>query len=57
VSKHGENPAKYLLALKYIEALKKISQESDTKVDFMPTRTANVLTAQTLGYNTLVSVQ
>lgn len=45
VARHGENPTKYLLAMKYIEALDKILSLKSTNVDFMPMQTAFVQTA------------
>eukprot|EP00294_Goniomonas_avonlea_P016177 CAMPEP_0114543242 /NCGR_PEP_ID=MMETSP0114-20121206/2253_1 /TAXON_ID=31324 /ORGANISM="Goniomonas sp, Strain m" /LENGTH=332 /DNA_ID=CAMNT_0001727571 /DNA_START=15 /DNA_END=1013 /DNA_ORIENTATION=+ len=53
IAKYGDNPAKYMLALKYIEALKRIAAEKGTSVEYLPQRSANVLTAKTLGYNSI----
>ena len=54
VKKHGEDPTRYLLALKYIDALKKIVASPNTSVRFLPKQTSFVQTAQALGMNTIL---
>lgn len=53
ISRTGENPTKYLLALKYIEAIKKVIQSPNTTIRFMPKDTAFLQTAQSFGLNTI----
>ena len=50
----GEDPTKYLLALKYINVLKTICTTPKTKVIFVPQETLMVQTAQLLGLNTIL---
>lgn len=54
VSKYGEDPSKYLLAMKYTDALKRVASEPDTEILFMPHETAFLQTAQRLGLNTVL---
>ncbi len=49
ISASGENPAKYLLAMKYLEALKRIIKEPNTSVRCMPDTAAAVLGAKSIG--------
>lgn len=49
----GDDPTRYLLALKYIDALKEICSSAKTKVLFVPQETLLVQTAQMLGLNTV----
>mmetsp|Transcript_15470 Transcript_15470/g.53745 ORF Transcript_15470/g.53745 Transcript_15470/m.53745 type:complete len:333 (-) Transcript_15470:21-1019(-) len=53
IARSGENPTRYLLALKYIEALKTITSLPRTTVTFMPHETAFLQTAQGFGLNTV----
>lgn len=50
----GDDPTKYLLALKYIDALKTICARPTAKVVFVPQETLFVQTAQLLGLNTII---
>jgi regulator of protease activity HflC (stomatin/prohibitin superfamily) len=54
LSAAGENPTKYLLSIKYIDALRKITALPDTSIQFMPTETAFVQTASAFGMNTIM---
>ena len=49
----GDDPTKYLLALKYIDTLKEICNSQNTKVVFAPEETLLLQTAQLLGLNTI----
>lgn len=49
ISRTGENPTRYLLALKYIDALKSIMSQPNTEVKFIPTQTAHLQTIQAFG--------
>ena len=49
IAASGENPAKYLLAMKYLEALKRIIKEPNTSVRCMPDTASAVLGAKSLG--------
>ena len=53
----GDNPTDYLLALKYIEALKTICASPNTKVVLVPQEMITLQTAQLLGLNTIVPVR
>lgn len=55
ITRTGENPTKYLLALKYIEALRAVMAASNTTVRFMPRETAFLQTAQGFGLNTIAT--
>lgn len=55
VTKHGEDPAEYLLALKYIEALRAIVNTAGTDTHFLPDRSAIVQTLQQLGIQYMYS--
>jgi regulator of protease activity HflC (stomatin/prohibitin superfamily) len=55
VKRHGENPTRYLLALKYIEALKKITAKPETRIQFLPKQTMFLQTAADLGLNTILA--
>lgn len=48
----GDDPVTYMLALKYIDALKMICSSKSTKVVFVPQETIMLQTAQLLGLNT-----
>lgn len=50
----GDDPTKYLLSLKYIDALKTICSNPQAKVVFVPQETLMVQTAQLLGLNTVI---
>ena len=55
VASAGENPTKYLLAMKYIEALDAILSKKNTQVDFMPMETAFLQTVSSeFGLNTIL---
>lgn len=54
VKAFGENPTQYLLAVKYIDALKQICQMKKTEIRFMPSQLAYVQTVQQLGVNTIM---
>lgn len=53
ISRAGENPTRYLLSLRYIDALKTITSMKDTQVRFMPHETAFLQTAADFGLNTV----
>lgn len=53
IARTGENPTRYLLALKYIEAMKAIVALPNTTVHMMPKETAYLQTAVELGINTV----
>lgn len=46
ISRSGENPTKYLLALKYIKALQKIMWQNGTSIRLLPNQTAFLQTIQ-----------
>ncbi|KAK8792475.1 hypothetical protein WA538_005565 [Blastocystis sp. DL] len=50
----GDDPIRYLLSLKYIDALKTICAGPNVKVVFVPQETLMVQTAQLLGLNTIL---
>jgi hypothetical protein len=54
VARYGENPAKYLLALKYIDALKRIAVEERTSVEFLPSGVSFLKTASEFGVSTVL---
>lgn len=55
IARTGENPTQYLLALKYIEALKRITAQPNTKVTFLPNDTAFMQTVgSAFGMNTVI---
>jgi len=51
IRRTGENPTRYLLALKYIDTLRGILSQPRTDVRFLPTQTANVMSMSGLGVN------
>jgi regulator of protease activity HflC (stomatin/prohibitin superfamily) len=53
IRRSGENPVKYLLALKYIDALRMIVSRGQTTVKVLPRETAFLQSAQALGLNTI----
>lgn len=53
VGKRGEDPAAYLLALKYIDALRSVAVQANTTVKFLPKGVTNVMTAESFGVNTI----
>mmetsp|Transcript_6905 Transcript_6905/g.16464 ORF Transcript_6905/g.16464 Transcript_6905/m.16464 type:complete len:332 (-) Transcript_6905:60-1055(-) len=53
IARAGENPTRYLLSLRYIEALKTICSLPKTKVEMMPHETAFLQTAAAFGLNTV----
>jgi regulator of protease activity HflC (stomatin/prohibitin superfamily) len=54
IARTGENPTKYLLALKYIDALKRIADMGQTEIQFLPHETAFLQTTSMLGLNTVL---
>mmetsp|Transcript_9 Transcript_9/g.18 ORF Transcript_9/g.18 Transcript_9/m.18 type:complete len:334 (-) Transcript_9:30-1031(-) len=54
VSKHGEDPVKFLLATKYLDALQAICAAPNTEVNVMPHETAFLQTARDLGFSTVL---
>eukprot|EP00003_Mantamonas_plastica_P003393 TRINITY_DN126_c0_g1_i2.p1 TRINITY_DN126_c0_g1~~TRINITY_DN126_c0_g1_i2.p1 ORF type:complete len:208 (-),score=77.00 TRINITY_DN126_c0_g1_i2:138-761(-) len=52
IVRSGENPTRYLLAIKYIATLQSIVTAKNTTVHYLPNETAFVLSAQSLGINT-----
>lgn len=55
VSRFGENPTKYLLAMRYIKALHEIVMLPNTKVEYMPKETSFVQVATSqFGMNALL---
>eukprot|EP00698_Gefionella_okellyi_P009371 TRINITY_DN2377_c0_g1_i1.p1 TRINITY_DN2377_c0_g1~~TRINITY_DN2377_c0_g1_i1.p1 ORF type:complete len:278 (-),score=41.36 TRINITY_DN2377_c0_g1_i1:97-930(-) len=56
ISKFGEDPARYLLSLKYIEALRNVAALPATEVHMFPDRSALVQVLQQLGINTAFPV-
>lgn len=55
IARTGENPTSYLLALKYVDALKNITAMPSTEVRFMPHQTAFLQTVQGFGLNTIAA--
>lgn len=56
VSRFGENPTKYLLAMRYIKALSKIMSLPGTKIEYMPIETSFVQVATgEFGINALLA--
>ncbi|KAF0691670.1 Aste57867_17152 [Aphanomyces stellatus] len=53
VTKSGENPLRYLLALKYIEAMQQVLSLKQTDVQLMPFETTFLQTIRGLGLNTV----
>lgn len=49
ISRTGENPTRYLLALKYIDALRSIMSQPSTTIRFVPAATAHVQTMKSFG--------
>lgn len=49
ISRTGENPTRYLLALKYIDALRTILTRPHTSVKFIPVQTQHVQGMQAFG--------
>jgi len=49
ISRTGENATRYLLALKYIDALRTILSQRETQIRFVPRQTAVVQTMQSFG--------
>lgn len=54
IARTGENPTKFLLALKYIEAMKRIAGCPNTTIKFLPKETAMLQTVQGMGLNTVL---
>ena len=50
---YGEDPAAYLLAMKYTDALKAIIASPDTRVEYMPSQSAFLQIGSNLGLNTI----
>lgn len=50
----NENPTKYLLTVKYIDTLQKIVSIENTSVEFMPSKTAFLMTTKELGLSTVL---
>jgi len=53
IGKRGEDPAAYLLALKYIDALRSVAVNDNTVVKFLPRDLTSVMTAEGFGVNTI----
>lgn len=53
IRRSGENPVKYLLALKYIDALRMIVSRPGTTIKVVPKETAFLQASQALGLNTI----
>lgn len=53
IASTGENPTKYLLALKYLEALQQIATMANTDVRFLPHTTSVLQTLQMFGMSTI----
>ncbi len=53
IRRSGENPVKYLLALKYIDALRMIVSRPGTTIKVVPKETAFLQSSQALGLNTI----
>ncbi|ETW08311.1 hypothetical protein H310_00924 [Aphanomyces invadans] len=53
VSRSGENPLRYLLALKYIDVMQQVLSLKQTEVQLMPFETAFIQTIRGLGLNTV----
>lgn len=49
IARTGENPTRYLLALKYIDALRSVVSRPSTAVRFLPRQTSHVQTMGALG--------
>lgn len=49
ICRTGENPTRYLLAIKYIDALRAIMSQPRTSIEFVPVQTAQVQTLQAFG--------
>lgn len=49
ISRTGEDPTRYLLAVKYVEALKAIMAQPATSVKFIPRETAHLQAMQSMG--------
>jgi regulator of protease activity HflC (stomatin/prohibitin superfamily) len=49
IRRTGENPTRYLLALKYIDALKAVLSQANTRVQFIPSKAATVMSMSSLG--------
>jgi len=56
LSRVGEDAAKYLLALKYLETLTAVAKLPGTRIEFLPKETAFVQTARAIGMNTGVAM-
>jgi regulator of protease activity HflC (stomatin/prohibitin superfamily) len=54
IHKNGENPVKYILTRKYMDALKTVVQQPHTNISFLPYSTANLQTVSALGLNTVI---
>lgn len=50
----GESVAKYLLSIKYVDALRDVVSRSDTTIRFLPKETSTLQTYNLLGLNTVV---
>ncbi|CAK4640144.1 hypothetical protein LEN26_018788 [Aphanomyces euteiches] len=55
VSRSGENPLRYLLALKYIDVMQQIMTLKQTEVQLMPFETTFLQTVRGLGLNTVAT--
>lgn len=53
VTRSGEDPLRYLIALKYIDTLQRISAMPKTRVQLLPTETAFLQTVQNIGFNSV----
>ena len=54
VAKFGENPTSYLLAVKYIDVFGQLLKYKNTKVEFLPSDAAFLLTTKDMGLNTIM---
>lgn len=54
IRRTGENPTRYLLALKYLDALRTIMTMPNTKVSFLPTAGSTVMSLAGLGVSPLL---
>ena len=53
LAKYGEDPAAYLLAMKYTDALKNIISCGNTTVEYMPSKSTFLQISSKLGLNTV----
>lgn len=53
LAKYGEDPAAYLLAMKYTDALKAIISSENTTIEYMPSKSTFLQISSKLGLNTV----